>query len=459
MKYGVSNYNNYQIKGDIMQKALVLSVGSSKEPLIYSIEKCKPDFIYFLHSKDTRKSVDVILSNFDYDSSQYCLKELKNHQSLEESFLKSREIISSLKKDYDVTVDFTGGTKPIVAGLVLAAIGEECKYSYVGSTKGREGRDKDGVGVVVSGFEEIINQKDPYDLYAVVEFSRGMDFFNKYQFTAAKSNFTAASEKLEDENLKELADLYVDLVELYDVWDKFNNLTSDKKTLNSYLENQILKKINDSENIRNTLEEESPEFLSQIEANIEFLKLKISRKGLIKENDVKYYLPDLLNNASRRIEEGKYDDAVARLYRATELIAQTGLVNEGFIELSCLRDHKIFRIPLEAIENCDKKEAVEYIKGLDDYRNAKKGRMKIALIKSFRFLKHLGCQYAKEYLDDKKLRNKVNKRNDSLLAHGLDPISREDAEDLFEGVLKYSIKVFPEIEKYMEMAKFPKFKE
>ncbi|MCI7291887.1 MAG: TIGR02710 family CRISPR-associated CARF protein [Methanobrevibacter woesei] len=440
-----------------MQKALVLSVGGSSEPLIYSIKTYKPDFIYFLHSKDTREHVDITLKEFDYDSSQYLLKELNNPQSLEESFSKSREIISSLKKDFDVHVDFTGGTKPMVAGLVLAAIGEECKYSYVGS-KGREGRDKDGVGVVVSGFEEIISQKDPYDLYAVVEFNRGMDFFNKYQFTAAKSNFSAASEKLEDENLKELANLYVDLVGLYDVWDKFNNKIN-KKTLNSYLENQILKKINDSENIRNTLEDESPGFLSQIEANIEFLKLKISRKGVIEIDDVKYYLPDLLNNASRRIEECKYDDAVARLYRATELIAQTGLANEGFININRLRENKIFRIPLDAIENCDNKNAVEYIKGLDEYWYAKKGVMKIPLAKSFDFLKHLGCQYANDYLEDKRLKSMVNKRNDSLLAHGLNPINREDAENLFESVLKYSIGVFPEIEKYMEMAKFPKFKE
>ena len=441
-----------------MQKALVLSVGGSEEPLIYSIERFKPDFIYFLHSKDTRKSVDIILNNFDYDSSQYRLKELKNPESLEESFSKSREIMEFLMNDYEIHINFTGGTKPMGAGLVLASIGEKCSFSYVGSNKGSGGRDKNGVGVVLSGFEEIKNQKDPYEVYAVVEFSRGMDFFNKYQFTAAKSNFKSASEKLEDEHLRELANLYVDLVELYDVWDKFDNKIN-KKTLNSYLENHILKKINDSENIKNTIEKESPKFLSQLEDNIEFLKLKISRKGLIEENDVKYYLPDLLNNASRRIEEGKYDDAVARLYRATELIAQTGLANEGFIELSRLRDHKIFRIPLEAIENCDNKEAVEYIKGLDDYWYAKKGVVKLALSKSFEFLGYLGCQYAKDYLEDNKLKDMVSKRNDSLLAHGLNPISKDDAVNLFEGVLKYAIGVFPEIEKYMEMAKFPKFKE
>ena len=456
MKYSVSNYNNYQIKGDIMQKALVLSVGSSVEPLIYSIEKCKPDFIYFLHSKDTRKSVDIILSNFDYDSSQYLLKELKNHQSLEESFLKSREIIFSLKKDYDVTVDFTGGTKPIVAGLVLAAIGEECKYSYVGSTKGREGRDKDGVGVVVSGFEEIINQKDPYDLYAVVEFSRGMAFFNKYQFTAAKSNFSVASEKLEDENLKELADLYVDLVELYDVWDKFN-VKINKKTLNNYLDNKILKIVNSSENLKNTINAEHYNFLEQIEDNIEFLKLKC---GTIKPNKVKYYLSDLLNNALRRIEEGKYDDAVARLYRATELIAQTGLVDKKFIELGRLKSHQIFYIDLNVVEECGNESAINYVKSLNEYLyREKEDVIGIPLRKSFILLNKLNCDYAADYLNDEEFNKKLSCRNRSILAHGLNPISKEDAENLFEDVLKYSIKVFPEIEKYMEMAKFPKFKE
>ena len=74
-------------------------------------------------------------------------------------------------------------------------------------------------------------------------------------------------------------------------------------------------------------------FLAQINENLEFLKLKISKRG-IKTGDVKYYLPDLLNNAYRRIEEGKYDDAVARLYRSIELTAQLGLVNEGVVDVN-----------------------------------------------------------------------------------------------------------------------------
>ena len=35
-----------------------------------------------------------------------------------------------------------------------------------------KGRDKDCLGVVQSGFESIKNQRDPYDVFAVMEFEK-----------------------------------------------------------------------------------------------------------------------------------------------------------------------------------------------------------------------------------------------------------------------------------------------
>lgn len=42
----------------------------------------------------------------------------------------------------------------------------------------------------------------------------------------------------------------------------------------------------------------------------------------------RFYLPDLLANSQRRAYEGRYDDAVARLYRTLELIPQIILEEE-----------------------------------------------------------------------------------------------------------------------------------
>lgn len=435
--------------------ALILSCGGSPEPLIFSIKNVNPDFVYFLCSDDSKKEVDDILIDANFSKENYDIKVVNDHESLDESFAKSREIIKELQTDYDdIHIDFTGGTKPMVSGLVLAAIGENCSYSYVG-TEDSEGRDKNGLGIVQNGFESIKEQKDPYDVFAVMEFEKGMDFFNRYQFGAAYTNFDEANLKLESESLKELTCLYLDIVDVYSKWDKFNNKTDEGRILISKF-NNIRDSINTSSNIENYLNDNYSNFISQINENMEFLKLKLSRRGRIKPGDVPYYLADLLNNAYRRIEEEKYDDAVARLYRSIELIAQLKLTEYGIIDESNLVSNSEFKINKLSLSNLENIEANDFVQKFPSYH--KSGRIfPLALKNSYELLCILGCDFAKEYLDDDDINSNISSRNSSILAHGLNPIDEEKANELYSQVFEYAKKVFPEVEKYMKMAEFPKF--
>lgn len=432
--------------------ALILSCGGSSEPLIYSIKNNNPDFVYFLCSVDTEQEAENIIEDVNFSKENFSIKIVDNHESLDESFAKSREIIQELQKYYDdIHIDFTGGTKPMVAGLVLAAIGENCSYSYVGS-KNSKGRDKNGLGVVKNGFEEIKEQKDPYDIFAVMEFEKGMDFFNRYQFGAAKTNFEDAIEKLESENLKNLTKLYLDIVDVYDKWDKFNNKTDNGRVLISTLD-KIRKDIDYSDYIKGYL---NKNFITQIDKNIEFLRLKISQKGRIKPGDVQYYLADLLNNANRRIEEGKYDDAVARLYRSIELVAQLKLTEYKVIDEENLYKNSEFKINKLSLANLGNIDANKYVQGLNSYIVSGKN-FTLALKKSYELLCKLECELASEYLNDNDINDNIKSRNSSILAHGLKPIDKDKAEKLYSQVLVYAKKAFGEVEKYMEMAEFPKF--
>lgn len=439
-------------------ESLILSCGGSPEPLIFCIGNYKPDFTCFLCSNDSIDIAHDIAKTCNLSDNQYTCKTVKNHESLEDCFAKSREIIVELQKDYEnIHVDFTGGTKPMVSGLVLAAIGENCTYSYVGSKNSRA-RDKNGLGVVVDGFELMKDQRDPYDVFAVMEFEKGMDFFNKYQFEAAKLNFKNAYEKLESQKLKEIAELLVYIVDVYDSWDKFENLY-DKKPIKTAFYN-ILNKIDESENLKQYFIEENPKLYQQIRLNHEFLELKISRKGLIKTDDVNFYLPDLLNNAYRRIEEGKYDDAVARLYRTIELIAQIGLTNEGIIKTKVLEDNKEFKIDLNKISDLEDFEIKSFIYDLYEYENAVrygKSHIGIGSDMSFKLLSKFGIDYAIDYLNDKKIKDNIKSRNGSILAHGLNPISKKKANKLYLQVLSYAKRAFPDLIKYIDMSEFPKF--
>jgi CRISPR-associated protein (TIGR02710 family) len=133
-------------------------------------------------------------------------------------------------------------------------------------------------------------------------------------------------------------------------------------------------------------------------------------------------IPDLLNNAKRRMDEGKYDDAVARLYRTTELIAQHRLKENYGISSSDVDLMKL-KILLE-------EKTVEKYEKMRD----KDGKIKLPLNKDYELLNDLKDDLGKKFFDDQELENLRSKRNFSILAHGLEPVKREDAERMFRKV-------------------------
>ena len=116
----------------------------------------------------------------------------------------------------------------------------------------------------------------------------------------------------------------------------------------------------------------------------------------------------------------------------SELIAQTILkcvygLNTSDVDVdklgSHLKDHK------------------DYESILDEYKNKRlcsndKKTIKIGLFEDFRLLSLLNHE-SESYLEvNKRFKDLIVKRNTSILAHGLVPIDKSDASDLFSEVLK-----------------------
>ena len=455
--------------------ALLLTVGDVAG-LPKAISDTKADLVYFIHTKDSLKTIDDVISTLkqkgidenDRDLKEYMdsfnenetyfKKKLESHVDLNESFIESRHIIRKLKNEgYDVRVDFTGGTKVMGVGLYLAAMSEHCKYFYI------SGKRQDDIGNVISGFEEIQQLEDPYETFAVREFNRGIQFFNSYQFDASLINFKTAYDVLEDDDLKERAKLFIDIVKMYNSWDKFNNnLIEDSKItkikLNKFLKENIIEVIDKSENLTSYFNERNPEFYEQLKRNLKFLDKKISNKQSENFKDIKVYLPDLLNNAQRRIDEGKYDDAVARLYRASELVAQLKLVEYDFINSWELKKNLSFYVDKNKINkgvNSKTKRSLNNWK----YYNNKDTVDTFALKKTYELLSKLNKDDARALSDNffDNIKEDINERNTSILAHGLKPIDKTLADELYGLVLNHSLKLYSNVEKYQRFAEFPKF--
>jgi CRISPR-associated protein (TIGR02710 family) len=122
----------------------------------------------------------------------------------------------------------------------------------------------------------------------------------------------------------------------------------------------------------------------------------------------------LFLNAQRRREEGKYDDAVARLYRLIEMAGQAALMDRGVDTGNVEPD----RLP-------DSLRA-EYAAR----RSPDTGKIVLGLQEDYRILAAFGNPLGEAFLENKRLRDLLAARNLSILAHGRAPVGRERCEAL-----------------------------
>ena len=158
-----------------------------------------------------------------------------------------------------------------------------------------------------------------------------------------------------------------------------------------------------------------------------------------------YILASLINNSIRRAEEYKYDDAIARLYRAFELIAQIRLASYGLtssdIDVNILLEKKVSQ---------------EFIDALEKTRD--EGKIKIGLIKDYELLAELDDELGKYFAENRHSINNITiKRNNSILAHGLESLDKEDFDQFEELVENLARKLDKDMDKFLKETKFAKF--
>lgn len=132
---------------------------------------------------------------------------------------------------------------------------------------------------------------------------------------------------------------------------------------------------------------------------------------------------DLIANARRCRRRGRYDDAVARLYRAIEAVAQCRLAGEH--QISDTGHVPLDRLPGELRQTwANRLNGGAIFLGLqDDYE----------LLASLG--NPLGALFRELDLHDRK-KSPLTARNQSILAHGFDAVSPKVFDQLWEAALR-----------------------
>ena len=162
---------------------MIMSLGGSPEPLIHSIRFHQPETILFLASHDSVIKSGDIQTQLGYKPI-IKFEITEDPDNLRQCYEAARACLARLEPIEtdlgEVMVDYTGGTKPMVAALVLATVGKKFKFNYVGG----KDRDKNGLGAVVSGSETMISDMSPWAVFAEEERRQIVLLFNQGRFAS-----------------------------------------------------------------------------------------------------------------------------------------------------------------------------------------------------------------------------------------------------------------------------------
>ena len=386
-----------------------------------SIDKISPDYIVFFASELSKNTIQYVKELFEEDDDEFIegedyevviLEDIDQFNSCFEAIeqkIWQYDILSEEK--HEIVMDYTSGTKTMSSAMACCGMFYSKDLITIGGDR------KNGIVVAGTG---TIQYQNLYKVYDRISLMRVRNHFNANRFyTASEILANIVDENIHKEDL-------INLVKAYYAWDNMDFDIAYDFLTKVDLDLLEVKEIKDE------------------------LKINLKALGAIVRSPHEnlkncYILASLINNSIRRAEEYKYDDAIARLYRAFELIAQIRLSKYSLISSD---------IDTEIL--LEKNVRQEFIDELE--KNRTDGKIKIGLINDFELLAELDDELGKYFIEN---RNRINnltiKRNNSILAHGLESLDKEDFDQFVEVVENLARKLDKDMDKFLNQTRFAKF--
>lgn len=391
------------------------------QKLFSTITKIYPNHVVFFASEESRETIGYIENLFKNDNDEFIegedyqivpLYAIDDFNTCFEAFeSKIWEFDMDITKEYQIIMDYTSGTKTMSAAMACCGMFYNKDLISVSGDRSR--------GQVSAG-TEIINYQNLYKIY------------DRFAIMRARNNFNANRFMPCIDILNYIVDLsihkesFLNLCKSYYCWD-----TMDFEKAYDYLTKV---------NINNM---EFLEVKVKLKKNLNALGIMVNSKSANLKNC--YILASLINNSKRKAAEYKYDDAIARLYRSFELIAQIRLSKYNL--LSSDIDVSIL------LKNNISQDFIDYLEKMRD-----DGKIKIGLIADFLLLNELGDDLGKYYKENEnRIKDLTQKRNNSILAHGLESQSEEDFDNFLGVVVDLAMKLDKDMKKFLNETEFAKF--
>ena len=391
---------------------LLCTVGGSHQPIMTTIKEIKPDYVCFICSEDDpatgkpgsyiqitgkgaviskkpneKPTLPNIPTQLNLQSNEFEVK-LVPADDLDKIVIEVNKTIKELKARFPnahIIADYTGGTKSMTAGLIISCLEDiDIELRLVTGARANLIKVNDDTQRSISASIDLIRYQrkiSPY-LYA----------WKRYAYDEAFKGLSQI-EVPRDQQLRAEFNIAQNLSQCFDLWDKF-----DHEQANTFLKLYASK-----------LKNEYNFLLPQVSSLIGRENDSNEKKQTIEACKIL----DLWLNAQRRAIQGRYDDAVARIYRLLEWIAQW-LIYKYF-------NKETSKMPSEILPSELKSELKLELTGEKE--------IKLGLLNSWKFI---SLKLPKEdWVDffksqEKILLNFLSMRNDSILGHGFTPVKEDN---------------------------------
>src|SRR5215211_8811197 len=373
-----------------------------------AVDHLQPKAVTVVTSQESLEEIIVGCSGLRQRGEDFTYQPLDEAMQIGESFRRFDRVLAQFQRmgysHNDILLDATGGTTPLRVGAALAAMMRNVKIVHQ-----RVRRDRyvgGGWDKYSSKDIELLEMGNPLEDTGLLREGQAVDLFNKRDYAAAALVFEDVLEKVVG---VERCHYYGGLVRLakgYGAWDMadydaaLEHLSFAKKDLSVDFEDPAL--ADRSSSLLNRLGENQP-FLGRLR--------KKGRGHLSLEKVV-----DMIENARRRVvDQRRYDDGVARLYRSVEMWHQWRLLSRYSTETETVNWERVDKDVQERFLELVQTKMLPEGLGL---RHA-------------RTLDHLLSGKDPEE-DDAAFQKLLSGRNSSILAHGVDPIGQKTAEKFLQ---------------------------
>ncbi|TVR57849.1 MAG: TIGR02710 family CRISPR-associated protein [Candidatus Competibacteraceae bacterium] len=381
---------------------LLCTVGGSHEPILTALRQTTPDFTCFIctdrdpatnrpgsdvqivgpgscikaRPSDEKPTLPNIPTQAGLREDQYEVVHVPA-DDLDEVFRLLRAAIQNLGQRFPgarLLADYTGGTKTMTAGLVSAALESDgVELQLVTGSRADLIKVRSGMEAVTQANVERVRLERAMRPYVAA--------WHRFAYAEAYQGL-AALPRPRDRTLAARLALLRDLSRGLDAWDRFEHGAA-----------------------LDLLEPYRP----RIGANWSALLLALKRLTAPDEGQEPARLLDLWRNAERRAAQGRYDDAAARVYRLLEWSAQWLLRGRCGLDTGDVPPDRV--PPGMALAPNDK------------------GRIQVGLMAAWELLAHhqpdspAGAFFRAER---NALLDWLRMRNQSILAHGFQPVVESD---------------------------------